>query len=96
MNRRGFLGAILATACAPAIVRADALMRIVPREAVALGDLSWPPRAGGYLVPPEMSPLLTGEIGRYEGITFHEEPKWRSLGCLVTWDNHPLNPIFRL
>lgn len=33
MNRRGFLGAILASAVAPAIVRADALMRIVPREA---------------------------------------------------------------
>lgn len=32
MNRRGFLGAILASAVAPAIVRADALMRIVPRE----------------------------------------------------------------
>lgn len=33
MNRRGFLTGILAAACAPAIVRADSLMRIVPREA---------------------------------------------------------------
>lgn len=32
MNRRTFLGAILATACAPAIVRADSLMRLYPRE----------------------------------------------------------------
>lgn len=32
MNRRGFLGSILAAAVAPAIVRADSLMRIVPRE----------------------------------------------------------------
>lgn len=32
MNRRGFLGAILAAASAPAIVRADSLMRIVPCE----------------------------------------------------------------
>lgn len=32
MNRRGFLGGILAAACAPAIVRADSLMRIIPRE----------------------------------------------------------------
>lgn len=32
MNRRGFLGAILAAAAAPAIVRADSLMRIVPRD----------------------------------------------------------------
>lgn len=31
MNRRSFLGTILAAAVAPAIVRADALMRIVPR-----------------------------------------------------------------
>ena len=31
MNRRGFLGGILALGAAPAIVRADSLMRIVPR-----------------------------------------------------------------
>lgn len=33
MNRRGFLGSILALAAAPAIVRADSLMRIVPISA---------------------------------------------------------------
>ena len=33
MNRRGFLSSILALGAAPAIVRADSLMRIVPREA---------------------------------------------------------------
>lgn len=32
MNRRGFLGSILALGAAPAIVRADSLMRIVPRD----------------------------------------------------------------
>ncbi len=31
MDRRGFLGSILALGAAPAIVRADSLMRIVPR-----------------------------------------------------------------
>lgn len=36
MNRRGFLGSILALGAAPAIVRADSLMRIVPREAIVL------------------------------------------------------------
>jgi hypothetical protein len=36
MNRRGFLGSILALAAAPAIVRADSLMRIVPVETGAL------------------------------------------------------------
>lgn len=36
MNRRGFLGSILALGAAPAIVRADALMRIVPVDTVAI------------------------------------------------------------
>ncbi len=36
MNRRGFLTGILALGMAPAIVRADSLMRIIPREAVLL------------------------------------------------------------
>lgn len=31
MNRRGFLGACFLAAAAPAIVRADSLMRIIPR-----------------------------------------------------------------
>lgn len=37
MNRRSFLATILASAVAPAIVRADSLMRIVPRETLVLG-----------------------------------------------------------
>lgn len=37
MNRRSFLGSILAAAVAPAIVRADSLMRIVPRDTLVLG-----------------------------------------------------------
>ena len=36
MNRRSFLTQCLALAAAPAIVRADSLMRIVPREAVVI------------------------------------------------------------
>jgi hypothetical protein len=36
VNRRGFLGSILAAAVAPAIVRADSLMRIVPRDTTIL------------------------------------------------------------
>lgn len=39
MNRRGFLAGILAACAAPAIVRADSLMRIVPMDApILLGD----------------------------------------------------------
>lgn len=37
MNRRGFLGSILAACAAPAIVRADSLMRIVPRDLTVAG-----------------------------------------------------------
>jgi len=37
MNRRGFLASCLALAAAPAIVRADSLMRIVPKRAAVLG-----------------------------------------------------------
>jgi hypothetical protein len=40
MNRRGFLGSILALGAAPAIVRADSLMRIVPLETTVLMDFS--------------------------------------------------------
>ena len=36
MNRRGFLGSILALGAAPAIVRADSLMRIVPLDTSVL------------------------------------------------------------
>ena len=37
MNRRGFMGSILALGAAPAIVRADALMRVRPRNEVIFG-----------------------------------------------------------
>lgn len=41
MNRRGFLSGILALGAAPAIVRADSLMRIVP---IDMGvELEWMP-----------------------------------------------------
>lgn len=36
MNRRGFLSSILAAAVAPAIVRADSLMRVIPLETTIL------------------------------------------------------------
>lgn len=42
VTRRGFLQSCLALAAAPAIVRADSLMRVVPRElAVEVGQLDW-------------------------------------------------------
>src|SRR5690349_5897100 len=39
MNRRGFLGTILAACAAPAIVRADSLMRIIPVETKVLAPV---------------------------------------------------------
>lgn len=36
MDRRGFLGSILALGAAPAIVRADSLMRIIPTDATLI------------------------------------------------------------
>ena len=38
MNRRGFLQSCLLLAAAPAIVRADSLMRVIPRETVLLTE----------------------------------------------------------
>lgn len=42
-TRRGFLGSILALGAAPAIVRADALMRVVPVGTLVLNaaDVTW-------------------------------------------------------
>lgn len=44
-TRRNFLGSILALGAAPAIVRADALMRVVPVGTTVLNaaDVSWSP-----------------------------------------------------
>lgn len=44
MNRRGFLGSILALGAAPAIVRADSLMRLVPVDTLIALDV---PHVGG-------------------------------------------------
>lgn len=42
MDKRGFLGSILAACAAPAIARADALMRIVPVETAVLTGTAIP------------------------------------------------------
>lgn len=50
MDRRGFLGSILALAAAPAIVRADSLMRIVPTETLVISGCADPALNGEYVV----------------------------------------------
>lgn len=66
MDRRGFLGSILALGAAPAIVRADSLMRIIPLDAPILlmdGSCS-PPGIQFY----ESSVLGPGDVYTIEGI----------------------------
>ena len=65
MNRRGFLTSILAAGVAPAIVRADSLMRIVPMDAAFFYlDPTVPPYPGPasmvklYSVAGELLPEL--------------------------------------
>lgn len=62
MDRRGFLGSILAAAVAPAIVRADSLMRVVSRD-------TWlwlPGVAGNYFTTPDAdSNVLTSSWSAY-------------------------------
>ena len=50
MNRRGFMGSILALGYAPAIVRADSLMRIVPRKALVMLARPRVPDLGPYSI----------------------------------------------
>lgn len=71
MNRRGFLSSILTLAAAPAIVRADSLMRIIPVETEILSgitfyessredleDIIWDisPEETPFMVRPRMDP----------------------------------------
>lgn len=77
MNRRGFLGAILAAAAAPAIVRADSLMRIVPRDLLVDDGTITEPLCYG-------DSLLRGEIGRYNGVVFHMREDQAAYNRLMT------------
>ena len=56
MDRRSFLGVILAAAVAPAVVRAESIMRV--RPIVLPGDVEFE--------------FFTPELGRYESVRFIE------------------------
>lgn len=63
LSRRGFLGAILAAGAAPAIVKAESLMKVfVPPVKVLIANRSVSDVPIGL-----GKTLYTGEIGRYEG-----------------------------
>lgn len=71
MNRRGFMGAILAACAAPAIVRADSLMRLAAPEIFVVSPSS------GLLVP-KADVLWEGairECHQYEAL--RDEHLWR-------------------
>ena len=78
MNRRGFLGSILALGAAPAIVRADSLMRIVPRETLLItGELYYLDKFQFYespdvLITKDFNPLLEDIVREALRIT-HEK-----------------------
>lgn len=55
MNRRGFLGSILAAGVAPAIVRIENLMGMVPTES-------------GLLVPRSIEDLWREDLHHYQGV----------------------------
>lgn len=61
MNRRGFIGAILAAAAAPAVVKASSLMKWVPTESGLLTP--------GWVSVEDYRHEFPMEIGRYEGVT---------------------------
>lgn len=68
-GRRGFLGAMLALAAAPAIVRADSLMRIVPTEQLIL----WGDGIRDDTVA--LQALIDGKpVRRRDGSTFSRSP----------------------
>jgi hypothetical protein len=93
VNRRGFLQSILVLGVAPVVVRADSLMRIVPRDTLIMppgslwvtpgdGDLiiSWDPVAGAesYELQWGRQELLIGRA-----VTIRNNYTVTGLGCGV-------------
>ena|SRR6185369_3233199 len=64
MDRRGFLGSILAACAAPAIVRADSLMRVVSRDT---GILTVKMGATSAKYPEWEVDYLPGFTGTFDG-----------------------------
>lgn len=58
MDRRSFLGSILAACAAPAIVRADSLMRVIPRETSVLRAAEYTWRQEALVVVPLQGTFL--------------------------------------
>lgn len=75
ISRRGFLGAILGAAAAPAIVKAESLMKIVVPKPVEL-----------VLAPVDEIPFF--EVGKIEDVRFIED-KYQYAGTVTgRWSSH--------
>jgi hypothetical protein len=66
MNRRGFLGSILALGAAPAIVRADSLMRVVPVDTLVFNSaemvIDITPTVDFTVAPPNLSEIISATL----------------------------------
>ena len=71
MNRRGFLQSCIALAAAPAIVRADSLMRIVPRNTLVDKSALW------------VRFTYEGESGEAKFYESQDGDLWIPIGCAV-------------
>lgn len=92
MNRRGFIGSILAVCVAPAIVRADSLMRIVPRdltllltpaERLAMNPLAW---AGAIREWSGWDIRTDAKITRFDVVVANASGSYEQLGVDITED----------
>lgn len=78
MNRRGFIGSILALGAAPAIVRADSLMRIVSRDALILGPPAFTYQTFADCVRDDLSDIIW-DISPMECYFLSMPPRQREL-----------------
>jgi hypothetical protein len=69
-TRRGFLGAILAAAVAPAVIRNAMPVKPLGEGAIVGWDLGWNEQSGIAIM--ERDRLFRGELGHYDGIRIIE------------------------
>ena len=70
MDRRGFLSSVLALGVAPAIVRADSLMRVVPRSA-------------GFVLGAQPPGWIGGIVTRAQGGFIYDGLVYSVTGCVL-------------
>jgi len=76
MNRRGFLGAMLAACAGPAIVRAASLMPVRVIEQVDRLTLAHIAELKRQMGEDSLNPLFSGKVGLYSGPLFLGGTQW--------------------